>query len=158
MADRHDRRRKKWTSGPFVRLDLFMMESAAWRSLTPAARAVYTEVRRRYNGSNNGSIALSVRDAAARCNINKDTAAKAFVTLQERGFIECVTPGGFTRKVRHATEWRLLNERCDKTGVLPTKAFMRWRPPEGAERKPRSGSVPNPVPPTRTAVALRVVK
>lgn len=127
-------------------LTAFMQETAAWRSLTPAARAVYVEMRLRYYGANNGWIALSVRDAAERCNINKDTAGKALSTLQERGFIECATPGGFNRKVRHATEWRLLDVRCDKSGALPTKAFMRWRPPASAQRETRSGNVPDAVP------------
>ena len=127
-------------------LSWFMLDSVAWRSLTPAARVVYVELRRRFHGVNNGWIAFSVRDAADRCNINKDTARKAFVTLQERGFIECVTPGGFTRKVRHATEWRLLDERCDKTGALPTKAFMRWRPEAANDCKTRSGNKADTVP------------
>jgi hypothetical protein len=138
MPTRHNKTGRGKTAGHFVRLDSFMMESAAWRSLTPAERAVYVEVRRRFNGVNNGWIALSVRDAADRCNINKDTARKALATLQAKGFIECVTPGGFTRKVRHATEWRLLDERCDKTGTLPSKAFMRWRPAPTDDRKTRS--------------------
>ena len=128
MANGQDKRGRSKNRGSFVMLDGFMMESAAWRALSPAARVVYIEVRRRYNGSNNGRLALSVRDAAAQCNINKDTSRKALASLQDHGFIECVTPGGFTRKVRHATEWRLLDQRCDKTGALPTKAFMRWRP------------------------------
>lgn len=132
-----------------------MMESAAWRSLSAAERVVYIEVRRRYNGKNNGWIALSVRDAAARCNINKDTASKAFATLQARGFIECVTPGGFSRKVRHATEWRLLDERCDKTGAMPTKAFMRWRPDAAGECKSRSETRADKVPSIRTVPSLR---
>jgi hypothetical protein len=138
MPNRQNKKGRSKTGGSFVRLDSFMMESAAWRSLTAAARVVYIEVRRRFNGVNNGWITLSVRDAAERCNINKDTARKALATLQDLGFIECVTPGGFTRKVRHATEWRLLDERCDKTGALPTKAFMRWRPEQSPQRISRS--------------------
>jgi hypothetical protein len=109
---------------------LYMLNSPAWLSLTPAQRAIYVEVRGRYNGYNNGSIALSTRDAAARCRINKDTASDAFAVLQERGFLECVTPGGFSRKVRHATEWRLTDVACDKTGLKPSKLFMKWRPPQ----------------------------
>lgn len=146
MANRQDKRGRSKTAGHFVRLDSFMMESAAWRSLTPAERVVYVEVRRRYNGVNNGRIALSARDAADRCNINKDTACKSFGTLEERGLIECVTPGGFTRKVRHATEWRLTDVRCDKTGALPSKAFMRWRPAPADECKTRSGNRADTVP------------
>lgn len=150
MPNRQNQKGRSKTRGHFVRLDGFMLDSAAWCSLTPAERVVYVELRRRYNGKNNGLIALSVRDAADRCNINKDTARKALSRLQERGFTECVTPGGFSLKLRHATEWRLLDERCDKTGALPTKAFMRWRPQEASERKARSENVSDTVPSNRT--------
>lgn len=112
-----------------------MLESEAWARLTTNARAVYLEVARRYNGKNNGFLALSVRDAAERCRINKDTAKRAFDELQALGFIECAVAGGFSRKVRHASEWRLTVARCDRTGERETKAFMRWRSEPPAENK-----------------------
>jgi hypothetical protein len=106
-----------------------MLATPAWCALTPAARAVYIVLAARFNGFNNGSIGLSARDAARLCNINKDTATRAFRQLIDCGFIEAVTPGGFGRKVRHATEWRLTQYRCDLSGALPSKGFARWRPP-----------------------------
>ena len=139
MVSRHNKTGRS-TTEPFVKLTWFLIESPAWRSLTPAARAIYIELAKLYNGRNNGWLALSVRDAAERCRINKDTASKSLAILQEVGFIDCVTPGGFSRKVRHATEWRLNSERCDKTLALPSKAFMRWRPPACQESRPRSQS------------------
>ena len=105
-----------------------MTGTPAWHSLKPAERAVYLEVARVYNGCNNGSLALSVRDAADRCNINKDTAGRALRVLEERGFIECVTPGGFSRKTPHATEWRLTEWPCDRSHAPATKAYQAWRP------------------------------
>jgi hypothetical protein len=141
-------------------LTWYMLDSAAWQWLTPPARAVYVELARRYNGRNNGTLALSVRDAADRCRINKNTASKALLALQAAGFVELVTPGGFSRKVRHAAEWRLTIERCDKTNAAPSKAFMRWRPdpaPECISRSeiravsvPQSGTV-TPFPTRNTA-------
>jgi len=80
----------------------------------------------RYYGSNNGQIALSVRDASENCKMSKNTASRAFKELQERGFIELRTPGAFSRKVRHANEWSLTEFRDDTTGKMATKAFMHW--------------------------------
>ena len=45
---------------------------------------------------------------------------------EERGFIELVSRGAFSRKSPHASEWRLTFNTCDVTGELPSKAFMRW--------------------------------
>jgi len=79
-----------------------------------------------YNGRNNGQIGLSVRRASERCNIARGTAQRAFVELQERGFIELVSKGAFSRKSPHASEWRLTFNTCNVTGELPSKKFMSW--------------------------------
>ena len=150
MPSRHNIKGRSKAGPPFVRLPWFLLESPAWRSTNPAARAVYLEVARLYNGRNNGLLALSVRDAADRCRINKDTAGRALEALRTIGFIECVTPGGFSRKMRHASEWRLTVETCDRTGALPSKAFMRWRPGPPSEEKTRSALKVVSVPSFRT--------
>lgn len=147
MPNRQDQRGRSKGSGRFVQLHHFMMASPAWRDLKASARAVYIEIAMRYNASNNGRLALSARDAARACNINKDTACQAFRELIAHGFIECATPGGFSRKVPHATEWRLSHYRCDVTGALPSKAFLKWKAPMQnavpirAQTGPNSGTV-----------------
>jgi hypothetical protein len=108
----------------------FLQASPAWRSLTPQARVVYVELARIYNGANNGRLALSARVAAERCNIAKNTATRAFRELTAKGLIDCATPGGFSYKLRHAAEWRLTEHRCDRTGEVPSKRFLRWTPPD----------------------------
>lgn len=150
MPNRQDRRGRSKTAGPFVQLHHWMLRSAAYRDLTPAARALFTELVMIYDGKNNGFIALSARDAARRCRVNKDTATRAFRELIEHGFIECVTPGGFSRKVRHATEWRLTHLQCDKTGGAPSKGFMRWPTmqtavPNKGQHGPVSGTAFKPI-------------
>lgn len=112
---------------PFVMLPHWMMALPAWRSLSPQTRVVHLELLRLYNGSNNGRIALSVRDAASRCNIAKDTAAKCLRELVEKGFTEVVNEAAFAYKLRHATEYRLTHLRCDKTGAMPSKSYARWK-------------------------------
>src|SRR4051794_6203222 len=86
-----------------VRLYHWLLESDAWKALDANARAIYIEMSRRYKGpgSNNGSISYSVREAAEALNIGKSTAARAFVRLQQLGFIVGTLKGTFNRKVRH---------------------------------------------------------
>jgi hypothetical protein len=135
---RHTKTGRSKGKGPFLMLTDWMMNSAAWCSLTAADRAVYIEVARLYNGRNNGFLALGARAAAERVNINKDTAGRCFARLIDRGFIECAHPGGFNTNARRATEWRLTAEKCDRTHELPSKAFMRWRP-ENLDHRPKRG-------------------
>jgi hypothetical protein len=102
-----------------------MLNSSAWARLSTAERAVYIEIARVYDGKNNGQLGLSARMAAKRCRISKDTASRAFKTLEKGRFIEIRTRGAFSRKCRHATEYRLMEHRCDVTGDLPQRDFLK---------------------------------
>jgi hypothetical protein len=120
------RRKNRRIDAPHVRLYRWMLDTPAYLSLTCASRAVLVEIGRGYDGMNNGRIGLSIRRASERCNIARGTAQRAFVELQELGFIDCMTKGAFSRKAPHATEWRLTWWNCDVTGELPSKKFMNW--------------------------------
>jgi len=123
-----------------VRLYHAMLKTAAWRSLDAIARSIYVEISARYRGpgSNNGKIPYSVREAAAALKIGKTTAARGFMDLQDRGFIVAVKQGGFNRKDRHATEWRLTEFECDVSHDWPTRDYESW--------KPESAQIQNAVP------------
>lgn len=125
MAKR-SRRRVKYEQ--HVRLHHWLLSTLAYRSLSPPARAVLVELMRVYNGTNNGRLALSVRDAGGACCISKNTAARAFDELADRGFIVQTKPGAFSVKFRLATEWALTEFRNDATGAMASKDFVRWTP------------------------------
>ena len=113
-----------------VRLYHYMTDSAAWHDLSAVARAIYCEIAKRYagDGSNNGRIPYSIRQAAGELRISPATASRGLRELQTHGFITPVTKGAFSLKKRHATEWRLTEFPCDLTHALASKDFMRWRP------------------------------
>ncbi|SFU38582.1 hypothetical protein SAMN02799631_00369 [Methylobacterium sp. 174MFSha1.1] len=129
MTKRHNHTGRSEKAADHVRLYAWFMDSAAWRDLTPVARALYVLLKALYKGNNNGLLVLSVRQVVEELHISKSTAAKAFLELQAHGFIEAVIRGSFGgRKDRRATEWLLTEHRCDVTGNLPSKRFMRWTP------------------------------
>lgn len=73
-----------------------LMEEPAWRALSTTAMALYPWLTLEWKGpqyNNNGKIRLSVRQAAERLGIGKDTATRAFHELQAKGFISVVKPG-----------------------------------------------------------------
>jgi Helix-turn-helix domain len=109
---------------PFVPLFKYMLDCPAWLSLSPAARAAYVQLARRYDGCNNGMLALSVRTLAEELGCSKNTAGRLLTELEDAGFIETVMLGRFARQNRKASEYRLTIERCDVTGALPSKKFM----------------------------------
>jgi hypothetical protein len=125
---------------PFIQLFQWMYDSPAFRSLRPGPRAVILALLRRYNGNNNGSIALGVRDAAIDCGVrDKDTVAGYFAELERKGFIVATRRGAFHLKDptgSRATEWRLTW--LDALGVKATKEFLKWTP-DVDEKNLRSG-------------------
>jgi hypothetical protein len=111
-----------------VRIYHAMLRTDAWKSLDAVARALYVEMSSRYRGpgSNNGRIPYSVREGAAALGIGKTKSSVGLQALQNRGFIVATTKGGFNRKNRHATEWRITEFPCDVAGALPTHDYRRW--------------------------------
>lgn len=136
MPRRHNSKGRSNSDARHVRLYHWLMNSEAWNSLTPQARSVYIELERRHNGSNNGEIRLSVREAAQKCRISKDTAARALRELQEKGFLHVGTPGAFSCKLKRSTEWILTQHKL--CGDPPTQDFMRWRA-DNLKHGPKSG-------------------
>src|SRR5689334_6113791 len=110
------------SKGPrFVQLFHWEMDSDAYKHLTGNARAIYLEIKRRYNGSNNGFIVYSVRQAADDLKIGKSSAARHITELQTHGFIVAEQRGAFHWKIdlsgerhRPATEWRLTAYHSDR--------------------------------------------
>lgn len=112
-----------------VRLYHWLMETPAWQDLDTVARCVYIELARKYGGreSNNGRISASVRHLAQSLHVSLATASRALRKLEDHGFIVTMQKGAFSRKIRHATEYRLTEFACDVTRDLATKDFARWR-------------------------------
>ncbi len=148
MPKRHNQKGRS-TTERFVSLPHYMLGSRAWRSLSPVARSVFIELAVIYNGSNNGRLALSVRDAAERVCCSKNTASRALTELTQKGFIDLCSRAHFDRKTPHAAEYRLTMHPCDRSSDRASKRFMSWRPdepksvggPSGGTAGPSGGTV-----------------
>lgn len=112
----------------FIMIDGYVKRCDAWADLTPVERNAYIEVKWRYDGTNNGRIGLGARELAAELGMGKSAASDALSSLRQHGFISVSKPSAFHIKNRTATEWRLTEYRCDVSGDLPSKDFMRWAP------------------------------
>jgi hypothetical protein len=99
-------------AGRFVQLPEWIMVTEAWATLPVGPRALYVELKRRYNGANNGDILLSHRDAAISLHVHRNTVGPWFKVLEERGFIYMTRaphlgPSGIGR----ASTWALAEAR-----------------------------------------------
>lgn len=115
MAKRRNRNRVNATgrnpTDRFVRLPFRLLISNAYRSINPNARVLLSELLMLYNGQNNGSLYLSVRNAAHRIGVaDLSAASRAFDDLMAMGFIEIAQDAHFSVKAADASRarcWRL---------------------------------------------------
>jgi len=127
-------------AGRHVQLPEWLQASEAWATLAPGPRALYIELKRRFNGSNNGQVVFSHRGAAVALNVHRNTVGPWFSELQKRGFIfmtqaPYLGPSGIGK----ASIWAL-EELPTSNGNPGGKAFMRWRHkqiPRTRNRTPR---------------------
>lgn len=122
----HYYKRYKRGDQPFTMLHEWFQRSEAWASLKPGPRALYIEIKRRFNGINNGKLFLSHREAAKALNVGRDTVAGYYSDLVERGFLKvvrghCLGPSGKGQ----STIYALTEEALD--GQPASKEFMAWK-------------------------------
>lgn len=87
MSRRKPYKSNKKGAGRHVQLPEWLQQTEAWASLKPGPRTLYIELKRRYNGTNNGKLFLSHRDAAEAINVHRNTVGPWFDELERRGLI-----------------------------------------------------------------------
>jgi hypothetical protein len=104
MAKSDSRGRTKTTR--HIRLDHALLESPAYRSLSPLARSLLIEFTMLCKGpQNNGRFWLSIIDAAARGGVSCTKSTKAAIDeLIEMGFIEMTEEANLSCKMANSPE------------------------------------------------------
>jgi hypothetical protein len=150
MGNKQDRKGRSKGGLPFVQLYHWLRKTPAWLSLSPYAKLLYIEMRAKYNGTNNGDISMSYREAEELVGCSNKPIPGAFRELQDRGFIIPVQKGAFTWKVRfqgsgRATTWRLTELSQDiPERAIATLDFKKWQPSENKTRHAESGPYARP--------------
>jgi hypothetical protein len=120
--------RSNGSLGSFTALERYLINSSAWRDLKPTARAAYVEIASCYSGDNNGRLIISARQIGERLGMDKATASRAVSALVMHGFLFVTQRSSFQLKLKLSAEYRLTAFKCDRTGQLAAKTFMRWNP------------------------------
>ncbi len=107
----------------YVKLSYRLLRSPVWRSLSGPAVKIYFELRSRFNGTNNGELALSLDEAARLLRIGKTTAANALSELEEKGFIVMTKRGRWYGRL--ASEYAVTDKPV--SGAMATYAWKHWR-------------------------------
>ncbi len=141
MSSRGRKKQKLAPSERFFQMHVWLLNSEAWKATNVYERCVYMALKQRYNGSNNGDIALSRREAEAELNCSDKPVIAAFKGLQEKGFIRVATKGSFHWKQGvgasgRSSRWILTEYPVDvpMKHLSADKDFMRWKPEKEKSR------------------------
>jgi NUMOD1 domain len=82
-------KRKRKSKGPYAAVPIAIMNTAAWRTMSPEGRLLWIELRSRLrnDGLNNGTIFRSCRDAAKALGFSKNTVARRYSENEHYGFL-----------------------------------------------------------------------
>jgi hypothetical protein len=109
----------------YIQIYYSLMNTPAWQGMSVLGKAAFLESMRFYNGSNNGSIAISSRSLADKLGVGKSTAARAIEELVSRGFLRLSKASDFSKK-RLASEYRFTHLPCQKTKAPPSREYLRY--------------------------------
>jgi hypothetical protein len=87
-----------------LRLEHWLLESAAYEGLTNQAKCILIELTRRYDGGNNGGISFGGPNGA-HAGFSTDVTERALTELERAGFIVQTAPA--IPWLSHPRKWRL---------------------------------------------------
>jgi hypothetical protein len=89
------KRKRTMSEGPHVRVPKKIMQTEAWRAMSPGPKVLWIELRGwlRNDGLNNGREYLSCRDAGEAIGAHKDTVSRWYFELEHYGFLRQTAPG-----------------------------------------------------------------
>jgi hypothetical protein len=125
-ARQEARRKRRKGGGQFIPIPYEMAKSDAWRYLPGNAIKAYVELRRRFTGSNNGELSLSLDEAAKLLHLGKATVQRALVLLEQHGFIRMIKRGHWYGRM--ASTYAVTDRPIGTQA--PTNDWRSWRPPQ----------------------------
>jgi len=121
------RRERKSLLGPYVAVPKSIMQSAAWKQMSPYARLVWIELRGRLSAGwkNNGHVYAPCRLFGDAIGINKNTVYRALVELEHYGFLR-KTGEGFLGSDGHGIAARYRFTDLFYNTQHATRDYSKW--------------------------------
>lgn len=113
MGKNKGRKRDTYEKGGYFAVGWKLLDSYAFRDLSPAACKVYLLLGRRYNSVNNGLIQFGIEDAENFAGLSLNTVKRALKELIEKGLIEKTKRGVYRG---NKSEWLLTSRPDDRQG------------------------------------------
>lgn len=111
---------KKDRREPYVKVEHYMMDTAAWTALSDRAVWLYLELRKQFNFADGGDSRLKLPFSKVAWRMSRDSFWKGMAELEHYGFIRMVEHGDLPRKptvYSVSDEWKDISRKIvDKEG------------------------------------------
>ncbi|MBT6652893.1 MAG: hypothetical protein HOB39_09170 [Gammaproteobacteria bacterium] len=116
------------TSGGFISLPHAVVDSDAFKQLTPQGVKLMIDIARQFNGSNNGDFSATISMMKERGWNSASTLAERLDELMHYGLIEKTRQGGKHKCSLYAVAWKSIDECERKLDVKETRvASGSWK-------------------------------
>lgn len=132
-------------NGRHIRVYCSLLNSAAYRVLGPAAKALFIDMRAKVTGTNNGDLSAALSDMKHQGWTASATLSKALYELRAMGFLAITRSGGLRQGTRVPHLYRFTDldvYEMPKVGVQAMKAthdYQRYDTLHAAEHALREG-------------------
>ncbi len=132
MARTRERMKGRASHADFIGISRDVANSVAFMTLPPIARALYVDLRRQYNGHNNGDI-CAVDGVLAKYGWSHSTVHKHLKVLLNRGLIVKTRQGGFAAMSRTPCLYGFTDEVIHAnpskgvSGAMPTFDYRKYQ-------------------------------
>ena len=125
--------KKNERTEPYIKLEHYMMDTAAWTSLSDRAVWLYLELRRQFNFSKGGDSHLVLPYSKIKWRMSRATFCRRMRELEAKGFINCVerNTGLFRKPSVYAVsaEWKSVSRQIvDKEGREAIRLGLAKKP------------------------------
>lgn len=138
-------RKPKDPNGRHIRVYCTLLDCAAYRVLSFAAKALFTDLRSYLNGSNNGNLSAALAILKHKGWTSPSTLSKALYELRALGFIAVTRAGGLKQGGRVCTLYRFTDlevyeqPKVKVQAVNATHDYLRYTSLGEAEAARRDG-------------------
>lgn len=122
--------------GRFLGIPVAVLDSEAYRLLSPIAKVTLFCIAKRFLGHNNGKLGISYREIARELNRkNQAPIGPAIAQLMQHGLVALETEGQW--RPRLAREYRLtfVSSGPEHKPVPATNEYLNWKPEASGDKK-----------------------
>jgi hypothetical protein len=121
-------KKHKAFDAPWVGVTITVLDSKAWKAMSPAARIIYLAIKHNYirEANNNGRLYLAGRKGSEQTGLSRNTVWKCIHELIHYGFAVVTRGAALGVDGKGRPTYLRLTEMGTRAEPTPTRDFLKW--------------------------------